>query len=266
MGFAARSLVILSTAMRLRARNREATVQGRNAARPMPENARVGWSGVPIELFFRTAPLVCGFLLCAWAGIGRDLNRVGIVLPEHFVSWLLVALGVTWGARIVFRYQGEFQTAQVNDLVQDQSVSQMRPRAVEIEGEIIGSGRPGSRWSPDLVLKDDTGEMFLFYRSSIPLGRLFFAFHTADRLIGQHVKVQGWYRRGLQPYIEISRIEACVSKPSAEPGPILLFGKAGERKRLEYEFLVERSYSKWIQLQLSAAFAAAGIVLLLGMY
>jgi hypothetical protein len=266
MGFAARSLVLLSTAMRLRTRSREAAVQGRKTACPAPGNARVRGSGVPIEFLFRTAPLLCGFLLCAWAGMGRDLNRIGIVLPDHFVAWLLVALGVTWGARIVFRYQGDFHPAEVKDLVEDQSVSQMRPRAVEIEGEIVGNGRPESRWSPDLMLKDDSGEMFLFYRSSIPLGRLFFAFHTADRLVGQHVKVQGWYRRGLQPYIEMSRIEACVSKPSAESGPITLFGKAGERPRTEYEFLVERSYSKWIQLQLSAAFAAAGIVLLLGIY
>jgi hypothetical protein len=266
MGFAARSLLLLSTAMRLRVPNREAVARGRNAAYPIPDDARVRRSGLPIEIFFWGAPLVCGFLLFACAWIGRDPYRFGVVLPGHFVPWLLVALGVTWAGRIAFRYSGEFQTAEVKNLVEDLSVSQMRARAVEIEGEIIGNVRPGARWSPDLVLQDDTGQMRLFYRSSIPLGRQFFAFHTADRLVGSHVKVQGWYRRGQQPYIEISRIEACVSKPAADSGPISLFGKAGERLRAEYEFLVERSYSKWIQLQLSAGFAAAGIVWLLGIY
>jgi hypothetical protein len=266
MGFAARSFLLLSTAVGLRAPSRRVATPGRNAAYPLPREARVPSSGFPIEFLFWVAPLVCCFLLFTWMWIGRNPQRFGIVLPEHFVPWLLVALGVTWAARIGFRYSGEFQCAKVNHLMEDPSVSQMRPRAVEIEGEIVGNGRPGARWSPDLVLKDDTGSMFLFYRSSIPLGRLFFAFHTADRLVGQYVKVQGWYRRGLRPYIEIARIEACVSKPTADSGPVSLFGKPGERKPLEYEFLVERSYSKWIQLQLSAACAAAGIVWLLGIY
>lgn len=265
MGFAARSLLMLSTAMRLRTHHREAPVQGRDAALPLPQAERTRSSGLPVEFLFWVAPLVCCFLLFIWMWIGRNPHRFGIVLPEHFVPWLLVAQGATWAARIGFRYSGEFRQAQVKDLVEDPSVSQMRPRAIEIEGEIVGNGKPGAKWSPDLVLKDDTGSMFLFYRCSIPLGRLFFAFHTADRLIGHPVKVTGWCRRGLEPYIEISRIEACVSKPTKESGPISLFGKEGER-RLEYEFLVERSYSRWIQLQLSAACAAVGVIWLLGMY
>jgi hypothetical protein len=266
MGFAARSRLMLSTAMRLRVHHREAPVRSRDAVFPLPQAARARWSGVPVEFLFWVAPLVCCFLLCTWMWVGRNPHRFGIVLPQHFVPWLLVALGVTWAARIGFRYYGEFDQAEVKDLIADQGVSQMRPRAVEIEGEIAGNARPGARWSPDLVLKDDTGSVLLYYRSSIPLGRQFFAFHSADRLVGQPVKVQGWYRRGSEPYIEISRIEACVSKPTGESGPISLFGKEGERRRLEYEFLVERSYSRWIQLQLSAACAAVGVVLLLGMY
>jgi hypothetical protein len=266
MGFATRSLLLLSTAMRFRALSREEAAPSVRVAHALPEGARVRGNGLPVEFCFRTAPLLCGFLFCVWALTGRQLPRVGVVLPEHFAAWLLVALGATWAARIAFRYRGEFQPAQVKDLEADQSVSQMRPRAVEIEGEIVGNAQPGSRWSPDLMLQDDTGQMFLFYRSSLPLGRQFFAFNTADRFVGAHVKVQGWYRRGTQPYIEISQIEGCVTRPTAQSGPILLFEKEGQRRRFEYEILVERSYSQWIQLQISAAFAAAGIIWLLGIY
>jgi hypothetical protein len=177
---------------------------------------------------------------------------------------VLVVLGVTWAARIGFRYRGEFKCRQVKDLIEDLSVSQMRPVAVEIEGEIVGNGLPGAFWSPDLVLRDDTGLMFLFYRASIPFGRMLFAFRSADRLIGERVLVQGWYRRGLKPYIEMSRIVARVSKPAPENGPVSLFGTQGARTRLEYEFLVERSYSRWIQLAISAACTAAGMIWLLG--
>jgi hypothetical protein len=267
MGFAARSRLMLSTAMRLRTVHTEAPAQGHDTAIPLSQKAPARSSGLPVEFLFRAAPLVCGVLLLTSIWIGREPHRFGVVLPEHFIPWLLVALGVAWGARIGFRYNGEFQPARVNDLVEDLSVSQMRPRAVEIEGEIVGNARPGARWSPDLVLNDDSGSMFLLYRSSLPLGRLFFAFQTADRLVGEHVKVQGWYRRGRQPYIEIARIEACVPKPAADSGPVLLLAQQQQRRRpLEYAFLVERSYSKWIQLQLSAACAAAGIIWLLGIY
>lgn len=276
MGFAARSLLMLSSAMRLRAVHREAPVQGDDSAIPLPQDAPVRSGRLPLEGIFRFAALVPVSLLLISIplSIGTDAHRFGMVLPEHFVPWLLIALGITWGARIGFRYNGDFVQSQVTDLIQDRSVSQMRPRAVEIEGEIVGNAKPKARWSPDLVLNDETGSVFLYFRSSLPLGRQFFAFHSADRYVGQHVKVQGWYRRGPElhpeshsgPYIEIARIEACVPKVIAEDGPITLFAQPAEQRRpLEYEFLVERAYSKWIQLQLSAACAAAGIICLLGL-
>ena len=265
MRFATRSLSLLSSAMRFRVFHREAEVEGINAGHSLPEVAPVRTKGFPVEFCVRTAPLLCGILFCTWMLAGRDLPHFGIALSDHFAAWVLVALGATWAARIAFRYHGDFRAAQVRDLEQDQSVSQMRPRAVEIEGEIVGNSRPESRLSPDLMLQDETGQMLLFYRSSIPLGRQFFAFHSADRFIGSYVKVRGWYRRGAQPYIEISQIEGCVGKLVEDSDPISLFGKRGER-RLHYEILVERSYSKWVQLQISAAFAAAGIIWLLGIY
>jgi hypothetical protein len=252
------------TAMRLRALNREAKAQGQNVLYSLPLEERVRWEGFPIEFLFWAAPLVCGFLFFSWEWLGRDLRHRGIVAPPHFMAWLLVGLGVTWAARIAFRYRGNFQRKQVVELLEDLNVSQMRPRAVEIEGEIVGHGLPGAFWSPDLVLRDETGLMFLLYRSSIPLGRLLFALRSADRMVGERVTVQGWYRRGLKPYIEMSRVEATLSKASSETGPISLFGKDGARGPLEYEKIVERSYSRWIQLAASAACTAVGIFWLIG--
>jgi heat shock protein HtpX len=252
------------TAMRLRALNRDAAHQGQNIAYPLPLDTRVRWAGFPVEFVFWAAPLVCGFLLFTWWWIGRDLRHLGFAFPANFLPWLLVATGITWGARIGFRYRGVFQRKQVRELIEDLGVSQMRPRAVEIEGEIIGHGVPGAFWSPDLVLRDETGLMFLLYRSSIPLGRLFFALRSADRLQGERVKVQGWYRRGLRPYVEMSRVEARVSKATPGSGPVSIFGKDGASAPIEYETLVERSYSRWIQLAVSAACAAAGVLWLMG--
>src|SRR5215469_16278736 len=236
------------TAFRLRALNREAVKMGRNPEYPLPEKTRVRWVGFPVEFLFWLAPLACGFLLISWLWVGRSLERMGVTLPDHALPWLMLMLGVTWAARIAFRYHGRFVPKKVQELLEDLGVSQMRPRAVEMEGEVIGNGVPGAFWSPDLVLQDETGLMFLYYRSSIPLGRLFFAVHNADRYIGERVKVQGWYRRGIKPYVELARIETTVNKPVPGRGMTSLFSHAGTAAPLEYEQLVSRSYSRWIQL------------------
>jgi hypothetical protein len=216
-----------------------------------------------VEFLFWLAPLACGFLLLSWFWIGRPLVRMGVTLPDHAIAWLMLTLGVTWAARIAFRYHGVFQPKKVDVLIEDLGVSQMRPRAVEMEGEVIGHGVPGAFWSPDLVLQDDTGMMFLYYRSSVPFGRLFFAVRSADRFVGERVKVRGWYRRGIKPYVELARIEATVNKPAKGSGITSLFGQNGASAPLEYEQLVERSYSRWWQLAAAAVSATVGIIWLL---
>lgn len=248
------------TAMRLKALNKEAATMGQRGAYPLPEDARVRWSGFPVEFLFWVAPVACGFVLASYAWIGKSARSLGFHPPAHFVPWMLIALGITWAARIAFRYRGDFAPAHVDDLLQDLSVSQMRPWAVELEGEIIGNGIPGAIWSADLVLQDETGMMFLYYRSSIPFGRLVFALRSADRLIGERVKVRGWYRRGLKPYVEVARVEAKVSKARTGRGMTTLFGGKDSSEPVEFEQLVERSYSQWIQLSLTALCVAVGAI------
>ncbi len=252
------------TAMRLRALNREAQAQGQNVTYALPPDARMRWVGFPLEFAIWAAPLVCGFLLFSWLWVGRPLTRLGVHIPLHFAPILLVAMGITWMARIAYRYHGEFKPKQVEDLLEDMAVSQMRTRAVELQGEIIGNGVPGAFWSPDLVIRDKTGLMFVLYRSSIPFGRLWFAISNADRFIGEQVTIRGWYRRGLRPYIEISRIEANVTRADTTAGPISLFGDRDNPAPLQPAKLVSRSYSRWIQMAGSALATAIGVIWLLG--
>jgi Zn-dependent protease with chaperone function len=252
------------TAFRLRALNKEALAQGQSVQYPLPENTRVRWTGFPVEFFFWAAPLVCGFLLISHLWVGHRLAGLGYSLPATLDAWLLVFLGITWGARIAYRYRGKFCRAKVAELLEDLTVSQMRPRAIEITGEIIGQGEPGAFWSPDLVLKDETGLMFLLYRSSMPFGRLFFALTDVDRVMGEKVTVKGWYRRGLKPYIEISRIDAELTSCRGGSGPITLFGDSTSESSQQSEHLVSRSYSRWIQTAAAALCTAIGLAWLLG--
>ncbi|SEG19351.1 Zn-dependent protease with chaperone function [Bryocella elongata] len=250
------------TALRLKALNKEAVKLGQEPAYPLPEDARkVNWVGFPIEFVVWALPYALGFLLLSYAWVGRKLP---LDLPEKTLPLMVIALGATWAVRIAYRYHGSFKAAKVQDLLEDVTVSQMRPRAVQIEGEVIGNGVPGAFWSPDLVLQDDSGMMYLLYRSSVPLGRLFFAMTSVNRLIGNRVTVQGWYRRGLKPYVEMARVEAKVVKNSGS-GMITLFGKRedGSEAPVEYETLVERSYSRWIQTAAAGACVAGGVIWLL---
>ncbi len=109
----------------------------------------------------------------------------------------------------------------------------MLPRAVKLTGTILGRGVPGAFWSPDLVLRDATGIIFVLYRQSIPFARFMFGVSEADSFIGQQVEVEGWFRRGMTPYIEMSKI-------TSEGGQ------------------AHRTYSRWVQYAVSVVAIALG--------
>ena len=109
----------------------------------------------------------------------------------------------------------------------------MRPRAVRLKGEIVGRGLPGAFWSADLVLRDATGIIFLLYRQSIPFARYLFAMSSAEKYIGQQVVIEGWFRRGLTPYVEMSKLSG-------------------------QDHTSHRAISRWVQLGLAAVAVAIG--------
>jgi Zn-dependent protease with chaperone function len=258
------------TALRVRALNETAEEMQLPVTYPLPDGptaGRIRWGNFPIEFLLWIAPFACLAVLIFQGFFRNILAREGMELPSMLIPWLLIATGILWAVRIAFRYRGRFHEAKVQTLLEDLDVSQMTPRAVELRGEIIGNGVPGVFWSPDLVMQDETGQMFVLYRSSIPLGRLFFGLTNAYRFIGEQVTVRGWYRRGLRPYVELSDIRATVTKASlTSGGPISIFSQASldAAAATVPEELHQRSYSRWIQLALSAAVAAVGVIWLLG--
>jgi hypothetical protein len=85
------------------------------------------------------------------------------------------------------------------------------------------------------VLHEDGSLLYVWYRQSIPFARLIFALSSADRYIGQRVVIEGWFRRGLRPYLEIS----------------CLMGEDGKPRR---------AYSRWVQYGAAAVVAMGGFV------
>ncbi len=226
------------TAMRVRELNRDAEAMRQPVRYPLPEGEGIRWGLFPLEVFLWAAPVVSLVLLGASVWEPGWLTFFNIKLPPGATAILLIFTGVAWMFRTLFRYHGEFENATVASLIEDVEVSQMRPRAVRIKGEIVGKGVPGFFWSSDLVLRDPSGIIFILYRQTIPLMRFFFAI-TAEDLIGQEVEIEGWFRRGLAPYVEMS----CLTE------------KCGTR---------HRAYSRWVQQALAALAILIGLIWLKG--
>ena len=222
------------TARRVQALNREAEARHQAAPYPLFDAERLQWGAVPLQVVLWAAPVVAAIGLGAWWSVARSLERYGIVMPAGLTPRVLIFIGVTWLVRVLYRYRGTPETATIGSLIEDVTVSEMNPRAVRLQGEILGRGLPGAFWSPDLVIQDRTGLLFVLYRQSIPFARLFFALTAAQDFVGRTVAIEGWFRRGMRPYIEMSRIEMLPDGATY------------------------RAYSRWIQLALAAACVAIG--------
>jgi len=221
------------TALRVRALNEQAEDSHRAVQYPLPTDQRIHWGAFPIELFVWGLPLLSIGLLVSALWLRGWFSYFGITLPPETKPVLLIASGAGWLLRVAYRYRGDAQDVSVISLLEDTEVSQMRPRAVRLRGEIVGRGVPGVFWSPDLVLRDSTGIIFMLYRQTIPFARLLFALSSADSFIGQTVEIEGWFRRGLTPYVEMAR----------------LTGEDGS---------VHRAYSRWVQCALAIVAIVAG--------
>ena len=204
----------------------------------LPTGGPMRWGLFPLEVVLWAAPAMTALAIGgAWA-VEEFLAKIGIHIHLSAAWWspTLLFLGLTWTARVLYRYRGAATSETIGTLLEDLDVSEMRPRAVTVTGEILGRGLPGAFWSPDLVIKDATGLLFVLYRQSIPFARLLFAINNAEALTGQTVTIHGWYRRGLTPYLEMSTLELA------------------DGRRF-------RAYSRYIQLALAAGCVAIGWML-----
>jgi Zn-dependent protease with chaperone function len=146
---------------------------------------------------------------------------LGLMLPAMALAgglgpfWGTQAIGIALAGyglgafiRTVWSYRaGEFPSSTVAELLQTVKVSGVRSVPVRLRGKIIGRGIPGLVYSEDLVLRDDTGFIFLDYRQPFRLLELWFGLARAGDLIGQDVMATGWYRRSPTPFVELRTLE-----------------------------------------------------------
>jgi heat shock protein HtpX len=221
------------TALRVRELNRQGEAIQQGFRYQLPQDQEIRWGAFPVEFIVWSLPFLCIGALGIDYWFPGVLGFLGITVPPQTGPLLLMLAGVTWIVRVAYRYRGKFQEVKIETLLEDLEVSQMRPRAVLLRGRILGRGESGIPWSPDLVLRDDSGIIFILYRQTIPFARFLFGSSEAESYVDQDVVIEGWYRRGAVPYVEMSKITA------------------------EYH-QVHRTYSRWVQCALSAAAIVAG--------
>lgn len=126
------------------------------------------------------------------------------------VSLPFIGLGFGTLLKMVFMYP-DFSRAPETDvltLMSDPYASPLRGRAVKLAGDVIGRGDSGYKFSSDLKLQDPTGMIYLHYSSRWgPLGNFLFGMTQADGFVNQQVRVTGWFRRGIMPWIDFTTME-----------------------------------------------------------
>ena len=142
----------------------------------------VGFSNILINTF------TLSNLLLFWA-VGFYLIGFGSLIKTQFV------------------YKSGFEPKNVVELVTNIKVSPIRTIPAVMEGIIIGRGIPGYYFGADLYLQDSTGLMYIDYRFGLGIMDFFFAIRRVKKLVGQRVRIKGWYRRGPNPFLQVDTIE-----------------------------------------------------------
>ncbi|MFO8017594.1 MAG: zinc metalloprotease HtpX [Promethearchaeia archaeon] len=132
-----------------------------------------------------------------------------IELIDLLLIWAIgfYIIGFGFIIRTKFMYKSGYEPKKIRELVSRVKASPIRAIPAYVEGVIVGKGIPGYYFAEDLYLDDGTGIMYIDYQFGIGLVDFFFALKGARKLVGQKVRIRGWYRRGPSPYLQVDRIE-----------------------------------------------------------
>ncbi|MFN4219980.1 MAG: M48 family metalloprotease [bacterium] len=159
------------------------------------------WDEFFIDLFFEYAPL-------NFSIIGLILGSIltGILKFNLVITLFLFGLALGSILKWTFAYKGDFKVLKIFDLLSKTKVSRIRAIPAIVEGEIVGRGVAGYILSEDVLLKDDTGFVYVDYKTGISWGDLAYGFFVTKNLIGKKAKIKGYFRRSLFPYFEAIEI------------------------------------------------------------
>lgn len=160
------------------------------------------WDEFLIDLFFQYAPL--NFTLIAF--VGGILFSAFLSSPTATVGFMLMGFSVGSVMKWIFTYKGSFKECKIFDLLSKTKVSMVRSVPAIIRGKIVGRGVAGYILSEDVLLQDDTGFIYVDYRTGISWGDLAYGYFITSGLIGKDAVMKGYFRRALFPYFEVIEI------------------------------------------------------------
>ncbi|MFX1346985.1 MAG: zinc metalloprotease HtpX [Promethearchaeota archaeon] len=172
------------------------------------------WDQFLFDIFMKALPTLIFIALLAvtivWLFALAEIITVSwlngkVILMMWAIGFYLIGFGSI--IKTKFMYKSGFEAKRVVDLVTNVKASPMRSVPAIVEGKIVGRGIPGYYFSEDMYFQDETGLMYVDYRFGIGIVDLIFSLRTVKRIVGQRVRIKGWYRRGPSPYIQVDTIE-----------------------------------------------------------
>lgn len=122
-----------------------------------------------------------------------------------FLALPLIGFGIGTLIKLVVMYPSIAQatTTDIFTLMSDPYASPLRGRPVKLKGQIIGRGDAGYQFGSDLMLQDPTGMIFARYSSRFGrIGNFLFGWKKVQKLIGEDVRMVGWFRRSIAPWMD----------------------------------------------------------------
>ena len=155
-----------------------------------------------LEVFITTLPFLV-FIVC---GIITILNSEKNLLMYAGISGIIITITLFIKLNRTHKNKNYRETT-VAELLGEVKVSNITSIPAILEGTIIGRGNPGCIFNEDFVIQDETGIMFLDYNQPLHVIEKIFALFKSKEYFDKKVRVKGWYRRGMVPYIEIYSME-----------------------------------------------------------
>ncbi len=149
--------------------------------------------------------------------VGLFLLKSGVT---PFIAAIFIGLGVGSLVKTSVMFPGlsNSQKTDILTLMSDPYASPLRGVAVRLTGDLIGRGDAGYRFGSDLMLKDPKGMIFTRYSSRFgPLGNFFFGWKQVEKLIGQPVRVEGWFRRSMMGWLDLTNINYRTTEIKSYP-------------------------------------------------
>ena len=170
-------------------------------------SAGYGWVlAFPVSIAYMVAAgMIFGPFMAFLSGMGLMMSIIGFSL--------FLYLGR-------YRYPMGFRESDVEFLLDDPKASPLRGIPVTVQGRIIGRGEPGLFFNEDFKIDDGTAMVLIDYHQVLGIIDLMEGVFKTGGRIGANVRLKGWYRRMITPYIELYELEWSGGRKKMRTRPV----------------------------------------------